>query len=163
VVDITSNTTITDNSANTTQNVQNITSIDTPTFTTVNETLYATQNTSVRSSYSETASIVGTLDKDQSVTRTGVSSSGWSKVTLSNGQTGYVQSSYLTATAPQTTTVQNISTTNTQNTSVYNNSNIANTTMGQYGDSDGIMMTVVIAVCVLAAIYAYKKIRDYNI
>ena len=71
----------------------------TPTFTDVNETVYATGSINVRKSYSTSSSIVGTLKKGEAVTRTGKGSNGWSKVTY-KGTTAYISSSLLTTTKP---------------------------------------------------------------
>lgn len=70
-----------------------------PTFQNVNQTVYATTEVNVRSSYSTSSSRIGSLQKGQSVTRTGIGSNGWSRVTY-NGQTGYINSQYLTTTKP---------------------------------------------------------------
>ena len=70
-----------------------------PSFTNVNETVYAKSEVNVRSSYSTDSNILGTLKKGDSVTRTGTSSE-WSKVTY-NGQTAYISSSFLTTTKPE--------------------------------------------------------------
>lgn len=74
-----------------------------PSFTSVNETVYATDSVNVRSSYSTSSSIIGSLSKGESVTRTGKSSS-WSKVVLENGTKGYIYSDYLTTVKPEETT-----------------------------------------------------------
>lgn len=71
-----------------------------PTFQSVNQTVYATTEVNVRSSYSTSSSKIGSLQKGQSVTRTGIGSNGWSRVTF-NGQTGYINSQYLTTTKPE--------------------------------------------------------------
>lgn len=78
----------------------------TPTFSNVNETVYATLDVNVRSSYSTSSSSLGQLKKGESVTRTGISSTSangyvWSKVTY-NGKTGYIASNFLTKTKPET-------------------------------------------------------------
>lgn len=70
-----------------------------PTFQSVNQTVYATTEVNVRSSYSTSSNRIGSLQKGQSVTRTGIGSNGWSRVTF-NGQTGYINSQYLTTTKP---------------------------------------------------------------
>lgn len=70
-----------------------------PTFQSVSQTVYATTEVNVRSSYSTSSSRIGSIQKGQSVTRTGIGSNGWSRVTF-NGQTGYVNSQYLTTTKP---------------------------------------------------------------
>ncbi len=71
-----------------------------PTFTSVNETVYAESSVNVRSSYSTSSSIVGSLEAGDSVTRTGKGSNGWSRVQY-NGQTAYINSSYLTTEKPE--------------------------------------------------------------
>lgn len=77
-----------------------------PKFTSVNETVYATDDgINVRKSYSTSSATLGSLKKGESLKRTGVAtkktSDGvtWSKVTY-NGQTAYVSSAYLTKTRP---------------------------------------------------------------
>lgn len=160
LVDVTSNSTGKTNTTNTANNtdLQNITQIDTPTFSAVTQTVYAKNNTNIKSSYSTTASNLGKLTKDQSIKRTGVSSDNvWSRVEMSNGTMGYVLSSDLTTTVP-TTTINNT------NTSVYNNNTNNNTnTLPQTGIGDNTGMYIIMGICVISAIYAYKKIRDYNI
>ena len=76
-----------------------------PSFTSVNETVYATDSVNVRSSYSTSSSAIGSLKKGDSVTRTGkatkaVNGITWSRVTY-NGKTAYVSSSYLTTEKPE--------------------------------------------------------------
>lgn len=71
-----------------------------PSFTAVNETVYAKSKANVRSSYSTSSSIVGSLKIGDSVTRTGIGSNGWSKITY-NGKTAYVSSSLITKTKPE--------------------------------------------------------------
>lgn len=73
-----------------------------PSFTSVNETVYATDSLNVRSSPSISGSIIGSLSEGDSATRTGIGD-GWSKVVLNNGTKGYVSSSYLDTTKPKTT------------------------------------------------------------
>lgn len=76
-----------------------------PTFTSKSQTVYATTNqVNVRSSYSTSSSILGSLQKGESVKRTGLATKSingilWSKVSY-NGKTGYISSSYLTTTKP---------------------------------------------------------------
>ena len=71
-----------------------------PTFSNVNQTVYAiNEGINVRSSYSTSSGVVGSLKKGDSVQRTGIGSNGWSKVSY-NGQTAYISSSLLTATKP---------------------------------------------------------------
>lgn len=66
-----------------------------PSFTNVNETVYATGSVNVRQSWSTSSKVVGSLSEGQSITRTGKGSNGWSRVTF-NGSTAYVSSEYLT-------------------------------------------------------------------
>ena len=73
---------------------------NTPTFTEVNETVYATGSVNVRSSYSTSSSVIGSLSEGDSVTRTGRGSNGWSRVRF-NGQTAYISSQYLTTEKPE--------------------------------------------------------------
>lgn len=75
-------------------------SSSTPSFTEVNETVYATGSVNVRQSWSTSSSVVGLLSEGQSVTRTGKGSNGWSRVTF-NGSTAYVSSQYLTTEKPE--------------------------------------------------------------
>ena len=49
-----------------------------------------------------------------------------------------------------------------QNTSLYNNTNNNTTKLPQTGIEDSALW-LIIPVCVASALYAYKKIRDYNI
>lgn len=75
-------------------------SSSTPSFTEVNETVYATGSVNVRQSWSTSSSVVGSLSEGQSVTRTGKGSNGWSRVTF-NGSTAYVSSQYLNTEKPE--------------------------------------------------------------
>lgn len=70
-----------------------------PNFTSVNQTVYATTEVNVRSSYSTSSGSIGLLQEGDSVTRTGIGDNGWSRVSY-NGSTGYIFSQYLTTTAP---------------------------------------------------------------
>lgn len=63
-----------------------------------------------------------------------------------------------TNTNTNTNTNRTNNTTNNTNSSQYNNSNLP-----KAGSSDGITIMVVVAVFGISALYAYKKIRDYNI
>lgn len=81
-----------------------------PSFTSVNdETVYATNDEiNVRSSYSTSSGVLGTLNKGDSVIRTGIATSTingikWSRVKY-NGQTAYISSDYLTTVKPTETT-----------------------------------------------------------
>lgn len=83
-----------------------------PSFTTVNETVYATDSVNVRSSYSTSSSVIGSLNKGQSVTRIGVATTSingikWSKVKY-NGKTAYISSSYLTKEKPEESNNKNL-------------------------------------------------------
>lgn len=76
-----------------------------PSFTTVNETVYAKSEVNVRKSYSTSSTILGSLKAGDSITRTGKSSE-WSRVSY-NGQTAYISSSFLTTTKPEETDKSN--------------------------------------------------------
>ena len=76
-----------------------------PSFSSRNETVYATDSVNVRSSYSTSSSVLGSLNKGDSVKRTGIATKAvngitWSRVTY-NGQTAYISSSYLTTEEPE--------------------------------------------------------------
>lgn len=78
-----------------------------PTFTSKNQTVYANSEVNVRSSYNTSSSKLGTLQKGDSVKRTGIATKSvngilWSKVSY-NGKTGYISSSFLTTTKPANT------------------------------------------------------------
>lgn len=66
-------------------------------FTDVNETVTAKNSTNLRNipSQGEDSTVVYTLQNGETATRTGVSNSGWSRISY-NGQTLYAVSSYLT-------------------------------------------------------------------
>ena len=66
------------------------------------ETVYATAGVNIRANASADADKIGTLAAGGSITRTGKTSSGWSRVDY-NGQTGYIKSDYLTTTKPTVT------------------------------------------------------------
>ncbi len=73
------------------------------TFTDCNETVYATGTVNLSSGPSTEDDKVGSLNKNQSVTRIGIGTgdySSWSKVKLSDGSEVYVASNYLTTTKP---------------------------------------------------------------
>lgn len=73
-----------------------------PAITEVNETVYATASVNVRDYPSaETGNIIAGLAVGQSVTRTGTTSTGWSRISI-NGTVGYVSSNYL-STSPVST------------------------------------------------------------
>lgn len=77
-----------------------------PAFTSTNETVFATTDVNVRSSYSTSSALLGKLLKGESVVRTGITTTKvngyvWSKVTY-KGQVGYIASDFL-QTAPLTT------------------------------------------------------------
>lgn len=75
---------------------------NTPTvsFSSRNETVYATGSVNVRASYSTNSRVIGSLSEGDSLTRTGISDE-WSRVTY-EGQTAYVINSGLTTTKPAT-------------------------------------------------------------
>lgn len=67
------------------------------------------------------------------------------------------------------TTNTNVTTNNTENTApilttnnVENNSNTANTTLPQTGIAEDTALFVFIAVCIVSAIYAFIKVRNYK-
>ena len=66
------------------------------------ETVYATAGVNIRAKASADADKIGTLAAGGSITRTGKTSNGWSRVDY-NGQTGYIKSDYLTTTKPTVT------------------------------------------------------------
>ncbi len=72
----------------------------TPTFTGGTATVYAKETVSIRRSWSTTSARLGTLEKGKSITRTGVSSNGWTRVSF-NGEVAYISSQYLTTTKPK--------------------------------------------------------------
>lgn len=69
------------------------------TFSDVSETVYTTERCNVRKSYSTSSEKITTLSKGATIKRTGVSSSGWSRVEY-NGSVCYISSQYLTTTKP---------------------------------------------------------------
>ena len=74
-------------------------------FTEVNETVYATDTVNIRSSWSAESEKLGSLNKGDSVTRTGISiegteAEGWSRIQLSDGRIVYVSNKYLSTTKP---------------------------------------------------------------
>lgn len=86
------------NSSNNNNNNSNNTTTNKPaevTFTDVNEAVVTNDRVNLRKSYSTSSEKITTLDKNTKLTRTGVSSNGWSRVTY-NGQTGYIYTQYLT-------------------------------------------------------------------
>lgn len=97
--EINTNKTVTVKEKETTDTSSEESTTKTPKFTAVNETVYATTEVNVRKSYSTSSAIVGSLEKGESVKRTGIGDNGWSKVTY-NGQTAYISSTYLTKTKP---------------------------------------------------------------
>ncbi len=70
-----------------------------PTFKSANDKVYATGDINIRKSYSADSDKIGTLKAGESVTRTGISDNGWSKVSY-NGETGYIKTSLLTTEEP---------------------------------------------------------------
>ena len=91
----------TENNTSNSGNSNNKTPSSTPTFTSVNQTVYATEDDiNVRANYSTESTKLGTLAKGDSVTRIGIGTNGWSKVTY-KGQTAYIVSEYLSTTKPE--------------------------------------------------------------
>ena len=71
-------------------------------FTSVNETVYATSTVNIREGFSADTDKVGSLGRGQSVKRVGIGTGdaeGWSQVEF-NGQTAYISSDYLSLTKP---------------------------------------------------------------
>lgn len=64
---------------------------------------------------------------------------------------------------PNVISNQTSNTTNTTNTTSYRTNNTTNTqTLPKTGVTDGYVVAILVTVCAISAIYAYKKIRDYN-
>lgn len=84
-----------------------------PSFTTVNETVYVTEDgINVRSSYSTSSKSVGSVNKGDKLTRIGVATTSingikWSKVKYNN-QTAYITSAYLTTEKPEESNNKNL-------------------------------------------------------
>ena len=102
----TNTTNTTTNTTNTTKNNTTNTTTNTttqtpaPTFQSTNDTVYATVNgVNVRDSWSTSGKVVGSLNKGDSVTRTGIGSNGWDRVLL-NGTIAYVNRGYITTEKP---------------------------------------------------------------
>lgn len=73
-------------------------------FTSVNETVYATTTVNIREGFSADTDKVGSLGRGQSVKRVGIGTGdaeGWSEVEF-NGQTAYISSEYLSTVKPAT-------------------------------------------------------------
>lgn len=71
-------------------------------FTSVNETVYATSTVNIREGFSADTDKVGSLGKGQSIKRVGIGTGdaeGWSQVEF-NGQTAYINSEYLSTVKP---------------------------------------------------------------
>lgn len=71
-----------------------------PTFSGGTQKVYAKETVSIRDTWSTSGKLLGTLQKDSSITRTGVGSNGWDRVTY-NGRTAYISHTYLTTTKPK--------------------------------------------------------------
>ena len=84
-----------------------------PSFTTVTETVYVTEDgINVRSSYSTSSKAIGSVNKGDKLTRIGVATTSingikWSKVKYNN-QTAYITSSYLTTEKPEESNEKNL-------------------------------------------------------
>lgn len=69
----------------------------------VDEKVYATDTVNIRENYSTDSKVLATLQKNGTITRTGVCDNGWSRVKFKD-QDAYIYSSYLTTKAPPTPT-----------------------------------------------------------
>ena len=74
-------------------------------FEDCNETVYATGTVNIRASYTADSEKLGSLNKGDSVTRTGTAiagteAEGWSRIQLSDGSIVYVSNKYLSTTKP---------------------------------------------------------------
>ena len=85
---------------NVTENQQSKQEVSKPTFTEKNQTLYSTGEINVRSSYSTSSNVVGSLKKGDTIEVIGTSSNGWSKVKY-NGKEAYIKTELLTETKPK--------------------------------------------------------------
>ena len=70
-----------------------------PTFKSANDKVYATGDINIRKSYSADSEKIGSLKEGESITRTGISDNGWSKVSY-NGGIGYIKTSLITTEEP---------------------------------------------------------------
>lgn len=76
-------------------------------FEDCNETVYATGTVNIRASYTADSEKLGSLNKGDSVTRTGTAiagteAEGWSRIQLNNGNVVYVSNKYLSTSKPST-------------------------------------------------------------
>ncbi len=74
-------------------------------FEDCNETVYATGTVNIRASYTADSEKLGSLNKGDSTTRTGIAiagteAEGWSRIQLSDGTTAYISNQYLSTTKP---------------------------------------------------------------
>ena len=74
-------------------------------FEDCNETVYATGTVNIRASYTADSEKLGSLNKGDSATRTGIAiagteAEGWSRIQLSDGSIVYVSNKYLSTTKP---------------------------------------------------------------
>lgn len=69
-------------------------------FTDTNKVMYSTGEINVRSSYSTSSTVIGSLKEGDTVSVIGTSTNGWSKVKF-NGQTAYIKTSLLTDKKPE--------------------------------------------------------------
>lgn len=116
-----------------------------PTFTSVNQKVYTTERVNVRDNW-ENGKILATLSKDTSITRTGLGSNGWDRVTY-NGRTAYISHQYLTTTKPKdnkdddkdknntTNEVSNNTTNNEVTNNTVNNETINNQTNNETNEA----------------------------
>lgn len=77
-----------------------------PKFKDVNETVYTTERSNIRKSYSKESAILGTVNKGTALKRTGIGDNDWSRVEY-NGQTAYVLSELLTTKTTNTNASDN--------------------------------------------------------
>lgn len=99
-------------------------------FSSRNETVYATGSVNVRASYSTSSRIIGSLEEGDSLTRTGISDE-WSRVTY-EGQTAYVINSGLTTTKPATEEEQDEENTDENDENKSNVKTLSSLTVEQY-------------------------------
>ena len=92
------NTTTNNNSNN---NTNTNSKTEEPTFKSVNDTVYASKdNINIRKSYSADSEKIGSVKLGEQLTRTGIGSNGWSKVSY-NGSVGYVSTALITTEQPK--------------------------------------------------------------
>lgn len=85
---------------------------------------------------------------------------GASSITISPGNETVSTGDNSTPTGIEITPTNN--TNNTNNTTAKNTTNKTNTTLPKTGIEDNAILFVVLAVCGVSAIYAYKKVSDFR-